>query len=84
MDQQDRRNALSCGGCLVSAVGALTALLVWASSDRTRRHMGGGFEGEGTDYGAVLTELPLVALAGALVPAFACVLLVRLMRIFRP
>lgn len=70
---------MSCGGCLVSAVGAVTALLVWASSDRTRRHMGGGFEGEGTDYGAVLTELPLVALAGALLPALACLLLAYLL-----
>ncbi|MFD3835977.1 hypothetical protein ACFWWC_06910 [Streptomyces sp. NPDC058642] len=68
-DPRDRRNAVTCGGCLLSAVGALVATLVWAASPRTARHLGGGFEGEGTDYGAVLVELPLVALAGALPPA---------------
>jgi len=70
---------VTCGGCLLSAAGATTATLVWASSGRTRRHMGGCFDGEGTDYTAVLTELPLVALAGALVPALVCLLLAYLL-----
>ncbi|MDX2936852.1 hypothetical protein [Streptomyces ipomoeae] len=53
----------------------MTATLVWSSSPRTRRHMGGGFEGEGTDYTVLVTELPLVIAAGAAVPAVACLLL---------
>ena len=78
-DPRDRRNAVTCAGCLLSAAGATAATLVWAATPRTRRHLGGGFEGEGTDYSAVLTELPLVALAGALVPALACLLLAYLL-----
>ncbi|MFC5214441.1 hypothetical protein [Streptomyces coerulescens] len=81
MAQRDPRNphtALTCGGCLLSAVGATAAMLAWASSDRTRRHLGAGFEGEGTDYLAALTELRLVASAGALIPALACALALRL------
>ncbi|WP_405646450.1 hypothetical protein [Streptomyces sp. NBC_00019] len=74
-DPRDRRNAVTCGGCLLSAVGALVATLVWAASPRTERHLGGGFEGEGTDYGAVLVELPLVALTGALLPALVSVVI---------
>jgi hypothetical protein len=62
------------GGCALSAVGAAVATYVWASSARTRRHMGGGFEGEGSDYTVLVTELPLVALAGAAVPALLCAL----------
>jgi hypothetical protein len=56
------------------AAGATVATYAWASSARTRRHMGGGFEGEGTDYTVLLTELPLVAVAGAVLPALACAL----------
>ncbi|MCL8013909.1 hypothetical protein [Streptomyces sp. AS02] len=47
------------------------ATYAWASSSRTRRHMGGGFEGEGTDYTVLITELPLVAVTGAALPALA-------------
>lgn len=65
---------MTCGGCVLSAAGAVTALFLWASSDRTHRHLGGGFEGEGTDYGAVLTELPLVVLAGAALPTLVTAL----------
>ena len=56
-------------------LGSTAATLLWASSDRTRRHLGAGFEGEGTDFGAVLVELPLVALAGALLPALVSVVI---------
>ena len=42
--------------------------------------MGGGFEGEGTDYSVLLTELPLVVAAGAALPALACALLIRVVR----
>ncbi|MFC4466193.1 hypothetical protein ACFPH6_16950 [Streptomyces xiangluensis] len=71
-------SAASCGGCVLAAAGASVAALVWASSERTQRHMGGGFEGEGTDYSVLLTELPLVVAAGAALPALACALLIRL------
>ncbi len=63
------RNALTCGGCAVSAVGAGTALTLWGTSSRTRRHLGQGFENEGMDLGAAVAELPFVFLAGALLPA---------------
>ncbi|MFC5953069.1 hypothetical protein ACFP51_00755 [Streptomyces pratens] len=60
---------MTCGGCLVSVAGAVGAVLAWGTSDRTQRHLGNGFENEGMDLGAVLTELPLVLLAGAAAPA---------------
>ncbi|MFF8451750.1 hypothetical protein ACF06Q_29250 [Streptomyces leeuwenhoekii] len=65
------RDAATCGGCLLSAAGATAATLWWGTSGRTRRHLGDGFEGEGTDYGVLVTELPLVAVAGAVLPALA-------------
>ncbi|CAL9470283.1 hypothetical protein SUDANB6_02823 [Streptomyces sp. enrichment culture] len=61
----------ACGGCLLSAAGATAATLWWGSSGRTRRHLGGGFEGEGSDYGVLWTELPLVIVTGAVLPALA-------------
>ncbi|MEU1051372.1 hypothetical protein [Streptomyces sp. NPDC005876] len=63
------RDAVTCAGCLLSAAGATTALWLWGTSGRTRRHLGHGFEGEGTDYGAALLEFPLVLAGGALLPA---------------
>lgn len=42
--------------------------------------MGGGFEGEGTDLSVLWTELPLVLLAGALIPPAAWLLTLRLLR----
>ncbi|CAM5664196.1 hypothetical protein SFUMM280S_08347 [Streptomyces fumanus] len=60
------RDAVTCAGCLLSAAGAVSALWLWGSSGRTWRHLGHGFEGEGTDYGAVLLEFPLVLTGGAL------------------
>lgn len=63
---------------VLSALGSTAATLVWATSDRTRHHLGAGFEGEGTDYLAALIELPLVAAAGALIPTLACALAIRL------
>lgn len=39
------------------------------ASDRTQRHLGNEFENNGQDFGAALTELPFVFLAGAVVPA---------------
>ncbi|MER5938355.1 hypothetical protein ABT121_13655 [Streptomyces sp. NPDC001928] len=83
MSQRDPRNrntALTCGGCVLSALGSTAATLAWATSDRTRGHLGAGFEGEGTDYLTALIELPLVAAAGALIPALACALAIRLTR----
>ncbi|WP_234046609.1 hypothetical protein [Streptomyces adelaidensis] len=68
----DRQGALGCGGCALSAVGATAAMLVWGTSSRTQRHLGGGFEGEDMDYTVLATELPFVALAGAVLPALVC------------
>ncbi len=65
---------------MLSIAGATAAALAWASSARTQRHMGAGFEGEGTDYTVLFTELPLVVAVGAALPAVACALLVHLMR----
>ncbi|MEU6354409.1 hypothetical protein ABZ896_34640 [Streptomyces sp. NPDC047072] len=70
-------DAVTCGGCALSAVGAITAPAVWLSMDRTDRHLGGGFENEGMDYTVLFTELPFVILAGAFVPLLAFTLLVR-------
>ncbi|MFH8445275.1 hypothetical protein ACH4D3_29150 [Streptomyces sp. NPDC018026] len=64
-----KRDAGTYGGCLVSMAGAAGALWLWGASDRTQRHLGNEFENNGQDFGAVLTELPFVFLAGAVVPA---------------
>ncbi len=64
-----RRDAMTCGGCLVSAVGATGAVLAWGMSDRTRRHFGHAFENNGMDLSVLCTELPFALLAGALAPA---------------
>ncbi|MEI5526495.1 hypothetical protein WB401_28240 [Streptomyces brasiliscabiei] len=53
-------------------MGATAATLAWSTSDRTRRHLRGGFEGEDMDYTVLATELPFVALAGAVLPAAVC------------
>jgi hypothetical protein len=71
---------VTCGGCLVSAVGVVGALWLWGASDRTQRHLGNEFENNGQDFGAVLTELPFVFLAGAVVPAVVWALGARLLR----
>ncbi|CAM5228706.1 putative protein OS=Streptomyces tendae OX=1932 GN=GUR47_19830 PE=4 SV=1 [Streptomyces tendae] len=63
------RDAVTGGGCAVSLAGAVGAVVVWGQTSRTQRHLGNGFENNGQDFGAVLTELPLVFLAGAVVPA---------------
>ncbi|UUU23889.1 hypothetical protein [Streptomyces sp. DSM 40750] len=75
----DRQSALGCGGCALSALGATAASIAWTSSSRTRRHLGGGFEGEGTDYTVLVTELPLVVATGAALPALACLLIALLL-----
>ncbi|MFF9775066.1 hypothetical protein ACF1HJ_15590 [Streptomyces sp. NPDC013978] len=53
----------------------MAATLAWGTSDRTRRHLGGGFEGEDMDYTVLATELPFVALAGAALPAAVCLVI---------
>ncbi|WP_181011335.1 hypothetical protein [Streptomyces sp. SM10] len=75
-----QRDAAGYGGCATAVLGAVTALSVWGSSRRTRVHMGGGFEGQGGDLSVLWTELPLVVLAGALVPPAAWLLTLRLLR----
>ncbi|WP_234386905.1 hypothetical protein [Streptomyces scabiei] len=74
----DRESLSGCGGCALSAAGTVAATLAWSTSDRTRRHLRGGFEGEGMDYTVLVTELPFVALAGAAVPAAVCLLIAAL------
>jgi hypothetical protein len=73
------RNAVACGGCVLSMVGALAATLLWFSSARTRVHLGEGFENEGMDLSVLFTELPLVFLAGAVLPALVLALLARVL-----
>lgn len=63
------RDAVTGGGCAVSFAGAVGAVVVWWQTARTQRHLGNEFENNGQDFGAVLTELPFVFLAGAVVPA---------------
>ncbi|MER6158796.1 hypothetical protein ABT147_25125 [Streptomyces sp. NPDC001868] len=58
----------------------LAATLAWSTSDRTRRHLRGGFEGEDMDYTVLATELPFVALAGAALPAAVCLVIALLAR----
>ncbi|WP_284433935.1 hypothetical protein [Streptomyces sp. TUS-ST3] len=73
-----RVDKVACGGCVLSAVGATAAPLLWLSMPRTRRHLGGGFENEGMDYTVLLTELPFVVLGGAFLPLLALTVLMRL------
>lgn len=72
-----RVDGVTCGGCALSAVGAIVAPALWLSMPRTRRHLGGSFENEGMDPTVLLTELPLVVVAGAFLPLLALTLLVR-------
>ncbi|MDF6020189.1 hypothetical protein [Streptomyces sp. JH34] len=80
----EQRDAAGYGGCATAALGAATALYVWGSSGRTRRHMGGGFEGQGRDLSVLWTELPLLLLAGALIPSAVWLLTLRLLRGLAP
>ncbi|WP_408995030.1 hypothetical protein [Streptomyces europaeiscabiei] len=57
----------------------LAATLAWSTSDRTQRHLRGGFEGEDMDYTVLATELPFVALAGAALPAAVCLVIALLL-----
>ena len=68
LTRMGHRDAAGYGGCATAALGAVTALYVWGASRRTRLHMGSGFEGQGGDLSVLWTELPLVLLAGALIP----------------
>ncbi|MFD5589937.1 hypothetical protein [Streptomyces griseorubiginosus] len=75
-----RLDGVTCGGCALSAAGATAAPLLWLSMPRTERHLGSGFENEGMDLTVMLTELPLVILAGALLPVLILTLIVRVFR----
>lgn len=59
---------MTCGGCVVSAVGAVGAVWLWGASDRTQRHLGNKFENNGQDLGAALVELPFVVVVGMVLP----------------
>ncbi|WP_156725682.1 hypothetical protein [Streptomyces apocyni] len=67
------------GGCLLAAFGAIVAFAVWTSSQRTRLRLGGRFEGHWANPSAFL-EIPLVVLAGALVPMVVWLGALRLLR----
>ncbi|MFF7644258.1 hypothetical protein [Streptomyces canus] len=75
-----RVDGVTCGGCALSAAGATAAPLLWLSLPRTERHLGGGFENEGMNLTVLLTELPLVILAGAFLPVLTLTLLIRVFR----
>ncbi|WP_329219565.1 hypothetical protein OG352_23570 [Streptomyces sp. NBC_01485] len=64
---------------MLSVAGALAATNLWLTSTRTRIHLGHGFEDEGLDLSVLFTELPLVFLAGALLPALVYAPLARLL-----
>ncbi|MEU1216509.1 hypothetical protein ACFYSH_26450 [Streptomyces sp. NPDC005791] len=76
----EQRDAAGYGGCATAAIGAAVAVYVWASSRRTGLNMGMGFEGHSRDLSVLWTELPLVLLAGALIPPLAWLLPLRLLR----
>ena len=77
-------DGVTCGGCVLSAVGAIGAPSLWLSLPRTRRHLGGGFENEGMDWTVLLTELPFVVLGGALLPLLALTVVMRVVGRGRP
>ncbi|MEU3898709.1 hypothetical protein [Streptomyces sp. NPDC045251] len=77
MDDVDHRNR-GCAGCLAaSVVGVLTALFAWAPNARVS--VTGGFEQQHRDLSVLYVDLPLVAFGGALVPAVAWLLGLRLL-----
>lgn len=73
-------DGVTCGGCALSAAGATAAPLLWLSTPRTERHLGAAFENAGLNLTVLLTELPLVILAGAFLPVLILTLLVRIFR----
>ncbi|MFF7543774.1 hypothetical protein ACFZCU_09065 [Streptomyces canus] len=77
-------DGVTCGGCALSAAGATAAPLLWLSTSRTQRHLGGAFENEGMDLSVLFTELPFVLLGGAFLPLLTLTLLVRLTGRRRP
>ncbi|MGW5170615.1 hypothetical protein ACWEQ1_24910 [Streptomyces nodosus] len=62
-------------GCLLAALGATTAPVVWAP--RAAFSIGGGFEGHARDLSVLFIDLPLIVLGGALIPLFAWALTMR-------
>ncbi|MEV6259559.1 hypothetical protein AB0M42_02155 [Streptomyces sp. NPDC051784] len=75
----EQRDVAGYGGCAAALSGVVTALYVWGSSRRTRVHAGAGFEGQGRDLSALLTDLPFVLLAGILIPPAVWLLTLRLL-----
>ncbi|MER7086031.1 MULTISPECIES: hypothetical protein [Streptomyces] len=77
MDDVDHRTR-GCAGCLAAGVvGAPAALLAWAPNARVS--VTGGFEQQHRDLSVLFVDLPLVAFGGALVPALAWLLGLRVL-----
>ncbi|MGW0820075.1 hypothetical protein [Streptomyces sp. NPDC002845] len=63
---------------LLAALGATTAVLVWAP--RAAFSLDGGFEAHARDLTVLFVDLPLIVLGGVLVPLFTWTLTVRWVR----
>ncbi|WP_187370200.1 hypothetical protein [Streptomyces boluensis] len=74
-----RNVVMGCGGCGSAFVGAVGAVVLWATSERTQVHLGGAFESNGMDLSVLWKELPLVALAGAALPTLVWALAARVL-----
>ncbi|MEU7074996.1 hypothetical protein AB0B30_33165 [Streptomyces narbonensis] len=57
---------LSSAGCVLALAGVLAAAAY--AVPRAEYSYDGGFEGEGTDWGVVLVEVPLILLGGFALP----------------
>ncbi|MFJ6697274.1 hypothetical protein ACIQM4_14540 [Streptomyces sp. NPDC091272] len=53
-------------GCLLAALGAAAAPVVWAP--KAAINIEGGFEGHARDLSVLYLDLPLIVLGGALIP----------------
>ncbi|MEV8624552.1 hypothetical protein [Streptomyces sp. NBC_01268] len=71
----DGTTAESTGGCLLTAAGALAALVYWAP--RASFSIDGGFEGHARDLSVVFVDLPLILLGATVLPLVAWLLTLR-------
>ncbi|MEU3748404.1 MULTISPECIES: hypothetical protein [Streptomyces] len=63
---EDRELLLSSAGCVLALAGVLAAAAF--AVPRAAYSYDGGFEGEDTDWGVVLVEVPLILLGGFALP----------------